>query len=693
MATANLSTPDKPALASRSPFWLFLDRLPGVTFLKNLNIGRKLTLGFGLLVLLTLLGVLFSYIGSSQATTTIDRTGEVRVPTALAASLAQADLLRMLGDARGYLALGEPGLRLDYNGSRQAFEADLAELARLSPDLGPENNRRLEELKATYASWLPVTDRLFELRNDQLEREPAYRVLATEGLRVGGLVLLDTQQLINIQAQQSPGPDSIGILTDLAGFQASFAGMISGLRGYVTTGNRDFRVEYRSNLAANKIAWERLNLQADMMTPEQQTLLSNITANRNAFLELPDEMFTIMAGDRYREDLYLFRTEALPLIKTMQDLLNEMTYDQQSRLKTELTEGRLDLSQANQQILLGGVLSILTGVALAIIFRENIAGPVRRLTGVAERIRGGDLEAQALAEAGDEIGTLAVTFNNMTGQLRQTLRQVRKEKRRADDLLEVVIPIGVALSSEKDFNRLLENMLFEAKNFCHADAGILYLLTEAKRLKFVIVRNDTLNIMMGGTADKDVTFSRLPELLPVYDDEMNQKLKRQTIAAQAAATGQSINIPDAYQEDVLNLYGVGVFDEKTSYRSISYLTIPLKNNHGEVIGVLQLINAQDPESRQVIPFDPNLQQMMESFSSLAVAALEAYRREQGLRQQIQQLRIEIDEVKRQKQVEEITGTDFFADLQAKATSYRSRRRQREETPSDEEKPDEDNQPQ
>ena len=89
-------------------------------------------------------------------------------------------------------------------------------------------------------------------------------------------------------------------------------------------------------------------------------------------------------------------------------------------------------------------------------------------------------------------------------------------------------------------------------------------------------------------------------------------------------------------------------------------------------GFSEPINAQDPESQTIIAFDENLQQMMESFSSLAVAALEAYVREQSLKQEIQQLRIEIDEVKRQKQVTEIIETDFFQDLQDKAQRIRRR---------------------
>ncbi len=640
----------------------------GAQFLSNLRIGSKLTLGFGLLVVLTLIVIGLSYLGGAQATEKINQTDEVRVPTALVAARAQANLLKMQADVRGYLALGDQEYRDNYRQDAEAFTADLAELATLSPKLTPEDQGRLTTLQDTYSSWAQYPDKLFDLRNDQLEREPAYAILATQGLRLGGTILINTGKLIEEQGRRTPTVENTAQLAEMARFQGSFSAMVSGLRGYVTTRNRMFRGEYEANRDLNQIAWDSLNAKKGVLTPNQQTTLDNIARNREDFLLLPDKMFEILEGDRWREDLYLFRTEALPLAANMLQALGELTNNQQDQLRTELNQGRVGLENANRQNLAGGAIALLLAVGMAFIFRENIAGPIRRLTNVAEQIRGGTLDAQAHVESKDEIGVLAETFNNMTRQLRQTLLQVRKEKRRADDLLEVVIPIGVELASEKDFNRLLENILLEAKSFCHADSGILY-LREEKRLKFVIVRNDTLKLAMGGTADKDITYSHLPNRLPVYDDEGG----RQSIAAHAAAIGASINIPNAYRDDVLNTYGPGVFDEKTAYRSVSYLTLPLKNSLNQVLGVLQLINAREPESGQIIPFDPNLQQMMESFSSLAVAALEAYIREQSLRQQIQQLRIEIDEVKRQKQVSEIVDTDFFQDLRSKARAMRQRK--------------------
>ncbi len=648
-----------------------------IGWLNNLKIGRKLTIGFGILVALALLGAGLSYLGSRRATQEISYTDEVRVPTALVASRAQADLLRVQADVQGYLALGDQGFRDSYHQDTQAFEDHLRDLMALAPKLEPADQERLQQISATYQQWSQNPEQLFDLRDDQLEREPAYAIFATDGLRRGGSVLIDTGKLIDEQGLQTPTADNQALLAEMARFQGSFSAMLSGLRGYVTTRNRTFRGEYEANRDLNQLAWDSLRAKRDSLTPRQQALLDSIAANRETFLQLPDQIFAILESDRWRQDLYLFRSEALPLSASMLQTLAALTTDQQDQLSTDLDRGKQSLANANLQTLAGGAIAVLLGVLLAGFFRENIAGPIRRLTAVAQQIRAGDLDARAQVESSDEIGTLASAFNGMTGQLQDTLDQTRMEKKRADDLLHVVIPIGVDLSAEKDFDRLLEKILVEAKTFCRADSGILFLRTETDELEHVIVRNDKLAISMGGSAGRKVSFAAVP----LYDAITHAARDRNPVA-RAALSGRSVNLRDTAEAAELDFSGIAA-QADDAYRADSFLAIPLKNSDDHVLGVLQLANAQAPETGQVIPFDANLQQMMESYSSLAVAALEAYIREQGLRQEIQQLRIEIDEVKRQKQVEEIVGTDFFQDLQAKARAIRTRSpRARPDAPAD-----------
>ncbi len=434
--------------------------LPGLGQLwRNLDIGRKLGLGFGVLVIITLAVVGWSFFGSAEATENIDRTEELRVPTALDSAGAQANLLRMLASTRGYLALGDQQYRDDYSQARLDFEADLAKLEERSAAwTNPVNNRRLEELQKRFKEWSSLPDELFDLRDDQLRREPAFQILIKEVAPLSGQVLQDTNNLIDMQAKLAASPDRVGSddvgpLKDMANFQGSFAQMISGLRSYATTRRESFKFEYETALRINQSAWERLANNRDSLPPLQQNLLDNIETNRAAFLEFPPQMFEILEDpeDRWQVDLYRFRTEVVPPTEAMLKLLDEMTADQQASLKTDLAAGRAGLASVRVFILVGGSLAVALGIILAFFFRTNIAGPIVRLTGVAQRIKEGDLEAQAVVESGDEIGRLAGVFNRMATQLRATLdglRQEVAERQRAEEELR---------QSEERFRELFEN--------------------------------------------------------------------------------------------------------------------------------------------------------------------------------------------------------------------------------------------
>lgn len=635
----------------------------------DLSIGSKLGIGFGVLVVLIFLSAAISFSYSALAADQIRTTETVRVPIALLASKAQTNLLRMLADVRGYLFLGDPEYRDFYFESSRSFENDLSQLRGKSADLGTEGNERLNDLQSLYRAWGVLPGQLFELRDDQLDREPAYEKLATDGVLYAGRVIVAMNQMIDQQGQREPTERNLALMGDMANFQGNFSAMLSALRGYVTTRNRIYRGEYEVNLVDNNNAWRRLTDQRDLLTPAQQELLDVIAENREKFLAMPDEIFAILEDDKlWRKDLTLFTDEAVPVTDDMNRALDELVQDQQTALQNDLGAGLRALQTANTLILVTGLLALAFSLWMWYLSRQTIALPVSRLTRVAEQIRSGDLEAKASVEARDEIGILALTFNGMTAKLRESLFQVRREKKRADDLLDVVIPIGVELSTEKDFNRLLEKMLLEAKSFCRADSGILYMINPQDELEFVIVRSDSLRLAMGGTTGQKPSYP--PVSLNASQEETPSSVR---IALQVARSGETVNLQDAAEWGRQELWsGDDKNQTLTGYRIRSLLALPLKNVDGRTLGVMELINPRDAETSEVISFDVNLQRMMESFSSLAVAALEAFAREQKLKSEIQQLRIEIDQSKRQKQVSEIVDSDFFKNLSVRAKEMRQR---------------------
>jgi HD-GYP domain-containing protein (c-di-GMP phosphodiesterase class II) len=175
--------------------------------------------------------------------------------------------------------------------------------------------------------------------------------------------------------------------------------------------------------------------------------------------------------------------------------------------------------------------------------------------------------------------------------------------------------IGVALSAEKNLDLLLEMIVNEARFFAHADGGTLYIMTDDETaLQFAIVQTDSLNIRMGGTSGK-ITWPPVP--LRHNDGAFNYA----NVSAYAALSGEVVNIPDVYDAEGFNFEGTRKFDRSTGYRSQSMLVVPMRNHENNIIGVLQLLNARDPATGNVVPFSPEYQGMTESLASQAAVAL------------------------------------------------------------------------
>ncbi|TIT60245.1 MAG: adenylate class-3/4/guanylyl cyclase, partial [Mesorhizobium sp.] len=116
----------------------------------------------------------------------INRTTDLSAPSAVASARAQANLLRMLGEVRGYLALGDESYRDGYRLANEAFLADMRELEGLLRAKGESPAGRsnaelgMQEIGQLLAEWQPLSEQLFELRNDQLRREPALKILVSD---------------------------------------------------------------------------------------------------------------------------------------------------------------------------------------------------------------------------------------------------------------------------------------------------------------------------------------------------------------------------------------------------------------------------------------------------------------------------------------------------------------------------------
>ncbi|MEG1947208.1 MAG: HD domain-containing phosphohydrolase [Lachnospiraceae bacterium] len=165
--------------------------------------------------------------------------------------------------------------------------------------------------------------------------------------------------------------------------------------------------------------------------------------------------------------------------------------------------------------------------------------------------------------------------------------------------VERLLEIGIALSKEKDNNKLFELILMAAMDITNCDGGTLY-RKEAESLAFTLMFTRSNGTKQGGCYG--------PILLPPVP------LLRENICACAALDDKLINICDVYESETFNFSGPKNYDAMTGYRTTSMLVVPMKDDENNCIGVLQLINALD-EAGEICSFDKSCEQVILSLAS------------------------------------------------------------------------------
>lgn len=184
----------------------------------------------------------------------------------------------------------------------------------------------------------------------------------------------------------------------------------------------------------------------------------------------------------------------------------------------------------------------------------------------------------------------------------------------ASNHISKLTKIGISLSNEKDFNKLLKDILYSAREICAADSGSLYLVERDSSGNLLHLRFKFSAMELDGTEF----------ILPI-----NNK----SIAGYVANTGKHLNLQDVYNIPIDAEYNFNKeYDRSKGYHTKSMLTVPMKNHRDEVIGVVQLINRkknfyqkltlEQMKSNAVLPFDKYSEELVLSVAGQATVAIE-----------------------------------------------------------------------
>ena len=199
--------------------------------------------------------------------------------------------------------------------------------------------------------------------------------------------------------------------------------------------------------------------------------------------------------------------------------------------------------------------------------------------------------------------------------LRLRVQGLESDDRRARERMREINRIGIALSSERDIDKLQDLILQSCRQLTNADAATLYLVEESED------GHRMLRFAWSQTHSVDVPFSTFK--MPLIE---------KSIAGHTVLSGRSQVVEDAYNlpPDVPFSFNSS-FDEQQGYRTRSMLCVPMRNHDGAIVGAIQLINAKrrfetrltrENVEQEVVPFEKDHLELIQSIASQAAVALD-----------------------------------------------------------------------
>jgi response regulator RpfG family c-di-GMP phosphodiesterase len=172
-----------------------------------------------------------------------------------------------------------------------------------------------------------------------------------------------------------------------------------------------------------------------------------------------------------------------------------------------------------------------------------------------------------------------------------------------------LVKIGIELNQIQDFDSLMDRILSEARFLLHSQAGTIF-LRDGDTLRFAFFHNDAL-------AERTSTGD--PPPVPTFRIPITDR----SLAGWVCLTGQPLHVTDCYNIPLEVPYRFdSSFDLLLGYRTQSMIAMPLKNQSGKILGVIQVINPLSPDGRVITGYSSDDIRLLEHFASVATVAIE-----------------------------------------------------------------------
>ena len=394
---------------------------------RDMTIGKKVGLGFGVITLI-LMGVVLLTIQQVRSMEIITkRVVELRTPTAHASLMMLNGINHSLASLRGWILIGDPKFQTERSIAwEEQINPSLQLMHELAPNwTDPENKTRLKSIEEEINNFKAVQQKIEDIARTP-ETSPAQKILFAQAEPLEKSIVAIVSKMIQQEIQDNSTTKNKRMVEILANIETTTSLALERADEYLLSGKQEFKKESLENWKKNVAYIHVLKKNENKLNKEQVKSFESLQGKLNMFGPLLEEIIRIRSGEEWNLANHWVEIDAAPAAFQIKELLNDMTSVQEELLENDVKE----ISRKTHFLIVLLVAlffsaALISGVLGANITR-SITEPILDICKLADELAHGNHKRKRLPVfSRNELGTLSQSFNELLDRLQEEKPQTK----------------------------------------------------------------------------------------------------------------------------------------------------------------------------------------------------------------------------------------------------------------------------
>ena len=388
---------------------------------KNMTIGKKIGLGYGVITFI-LMGVVLATIQQVKTMETITkRVIELRTPTAHASLMMLNGINHSLASLRGWIILGDPKFQTERALAwAEQINPSLKQMHRLAADwTDMENITRLKSVEKEIDAFKATQQKIEDIARTP-ENSPAQKILFDKAEPLEKDIVTIVSKMIKLEMKNKITSKNKQLIGILANIETTTSLSLERADEFLLSGKAEFKKESQENWKKNVEHMMTLQENKKTLNREQSKNFEKLQRGLNQFGPLLEDIIRIRSGEEWNIANYWVKTQATLVAFRIKELLNDMSANQEKLLENDIDE--ISSRTHFLIVLLVGLFfaaALISGVLAASITR-SISEPILDASKLANELVHGNFRKKRLPiQSKNELGTLSQSFNELLDKLQE----------------------------------------------------------------------------------------------------------------------------------------------------------------------------------------------------------------------------------------------------------------------------------